>query len=57
MLILAAEDYTGKSPDYADTSGPNYLSYYQQALQAMASATTSGTSTRVAARRRTRSAC
>ncbi len=34
VLILASEDYTGKSPEYDDTSGPNYLSYYQQALQA-----------------------
>ena len=34
VLILASEDYTGHSPDYADKTGPNYLSYYQQALQA-----------------------
>ena len=34
VLILASEDYTGHSPDYANKSGPNYLSYYQQALQA-----------------------
>ncbi len=34
VLILASEDYTGHSPDYANKTGPNYLSYYQQALQA-----------------------
>jgi Zinc carboxypeptidase/Immune inhibitor A peptidase M6 len=34
VLVLASEDYTGHSPDYANTSGPNYLRFYQQALQA-----------------------
>jgi len=34
VLILASEDYSGHSPDYANKGGPNYLSYYQQALQA-----------------------
>ena len=35
VLILAAEDYSGHSPDYAEpAAAPNYLSYYQQALQA-----------------------
>lgn len=32
VLILAAEDYTGASPVQA--TGPNYLSYYQDALAA-----------------------
>jgi hypothetical protein len=34
VLVLASEDYTGHSPDYADKTGPNYLRFYQQALQA-----------------------
>ncbi len=32
VLILAAEDYSGDYPVYADTSGPNYLKYYTDAL-------------------------
>jgi Zinc carboxypeptidase len=36
VLILAAEDYTGTSqlPDYASTTAPNFLSYYEDALRA-----------------------
>jgi hypothetical protein len=34
ILVMAAEDYTGANPDYADTSGPNYLSWYTDALTA-----------------------
>ena len=34
VLVLAAEDYTGISPAYANTAGPTYLSYYLDALQA-----------------------
>jgi len=34
VLIVAAEDYTGNFPDYVDTSGPNYLSFYTDALDA-----------------------
>ena len=36
VLIVAAEDYTGisSSTDYADATGPNYLSYYQDAIAA-----------------------
>jgi murein tripeptide amidase MpaA len=34
VLIMAAEDYTGASPVYADQSGPNYLSFYEDALRA-----------------------
>ena len=34
VLIVAAEDYTGASPVYADQSGPNYLVFYTQALTA-----------------------
>jgi Zinc carboxypeptidase/Immune inhibitor A peptidase M6 len=36
VLVLAQEDYTGLSnvPAYASTSGPNYLSYYTNALTA-----------------------
>jgi hypothetical protein len=34
VLVMAAEDYTGASPVYADQSGPNYLSYYADALEA-----------------------
>jgi hypothetical protein len=32
VLILAAEDYTGHSPDYGNTAGPSYLRYYTEAL-------------------------
>ncbi len=36
VLVVAAEDYTGPStaPEYATTSGPNYLTYYTDALTA-----------------------
>lgn len=34
ILVMAAEDYTGTSPVYADQSGPNYLNYYTDALDA-----------------------
>jgi len=36
VLVLAVEDYTGNSalPPYADTTKPNYLDYYGQALAA-----------------------
>ncbi|MGI8779531.1 MAG: M14 family zinc carboxypeptidase [Solirubrobacteraceae bacterium] len=34
VLILAAEDYSGHSPDYADNSAPAYLGYYTEALKA-----------------------
>jgi hypothetical protein len=34
VLILANEDYTGASPVYANATAPNYLSYYQDALEA-----------------------
>jgi hypothetical protein len=34
VLVLSAEDYTGASPVYADQSGPNYLSFYTDALEA-----------------------
>ncbi len=34
ILVMAAEDYTGASPTYADQSGPNYLGYYTDALDA-----------------------
>ncbi|MCP4593462.1 MAG: zinc carboxypeptidase, partial [bacterium] len=34
VLIISAEDYTGEYPEYADPSGPNYLSYYTDALDA-----------------------
>jgi Zinc carboxypeptidase/Immune inhibitor A peptidase M6 len=36
VLVVAEEDYTGLSnvPAYASTSGPNYLSYYTDALTA-----------------------
>ncbi len=34
VLIVAAEDYTGASPVYADQSGPNHLSFYTRALTA-----------------------
>ena len=33
VLILANEDYTGASPVYANATAPNYLSYYQDALE------------------------
>ncbi len=32
VLVLSAEDYTGEYPEYPDPSGPNYLSYYTEAL-------------------------
>jgi hypothetical protein len=35
VLILSMENYTGGSPGYADKSGPNYLSSYTSALQAL----------------------
>jgi hypothetical protein len=36
VLILAAEDYSGTSqlPNYASTTAPNFLSYYENALKA-----------------------
>ena len=36
VLVLAVEDYSGNSalPAYADTTKPNYLSYYAEALDA-----------------------
>lgn len=34
VLVMAAEDYTGASPIYADKSGPRHLSYYTDALTA-----------------------
>jgi hypothetical protein len=34
LLVLSAEDYTGASPVYADQSGPTYLSFYTDALDA-----------------------
>ena len=36
VLVLAVEDYSGNSalPPYADTTKPNYLSYYADALNA-----------------------
>jgi hypothetical protein len=34
ILVVSAEDYTGDYPVYTDTSGPNYLSYYADALDA-----------------------
>jgi hypothetical protein len=34
VLVLSAEDYTGRSPVYKKTSGPSYLSYYLDALAA-----------------------
>jgi hypothetical protein len=34
VLVLSAEDYSGISPVYKKTSGPTYLSYYLDALQA-----------------------
>jgi zinc carboxypeptidase len=34
VLVMAAEDYTGASPAYADQTGPTYLSFYTDALEA-----------------------
>ncbi len=34
ILVVAAEDYTGEFPTYADPSGPNYLQFYTEALNA-----------------------
>ena len=34
VLIFAAEDYEGSSPDYVPPEGPNYLDYYTDALPA-----------------------
>jgi hypothetical protein len=34
VLIVAAEDYTGASPVFADQSGPNHLGFYTDALDA-----------------------
>ena len=34
VLVMAAEDYTGASPVYADQTAPTYLSYYTDALDA-----------------------
>jgi murein tripeptide amidase MpaA len=34
VLVLAAEDYTGASPVYADQTGPSFLSFYTDALEA-----------------------
>jgi Zinc carboxypeptidase/Immune inhibitor A peptidase M6 len=34
VLIMAAEDYTGASPVYVDQTGPNFLSFYEDALEA-----------------------
>lgn len=34
VLILSAEDYTGEDPEYEDSTGPNYLGYYTDALDA-----------------------
>lgn len=34
ILVVSAEDYTGEYPEYEDQSGPNYLSYYTDALDA-----------------------
>ena len=57
VLVLASEDYSGRSPDYADKTQPAYLDYYERALGRTTSTTTSTTSTAAAARRRTCSAC
>ena len=35
MLVISAEDYTGKNPEYAQQNGPNYLDYYTQALDSI----------------------
>ena len=34
ILVVAAEDYSGTEPEYGDPSGPNYLSFYTEALDA-----------------------
>jgi hypothetical protein len=34
ILLVAAEDYSGRSPDYADPTQPNYLQFYVDALDA-----------------------
>lgn len=34
ILVIAAEDYTGTNPVYADPTQPNYLQYYTAALDA-----------------------
>ncbi|MGH9214435.1 MAG: M14 family zinc carboxypeptidase [Acidimicrobiales bacterium] len=34
VLVMAAEDYTGASPVYADQTAPSYLSFYTDALEA-----------------------
>lgn len=34
ILVVAAEDYSGPFPNYVDTSQPNYLQYYLDALDA-----------------------
>jgi hypothetical protein len=34
VLILSAENYTAGVPNYPDTSGPSYLTYYTDALDA-----------------------
>ena len=34
ILLMAAEDYGGEFPTYADQSGPNYLHYYTGSLDA-----------------------
>ena len=34
MLILSAENYTAGVPNYPDTTGPTYLTYYTDALDA-----------------------
>lgn len=34
VLIISAEDYTGEEPVYGDQTGPNYLHYYTDALNA-----------------------
>lgn len=34
ILVMAAEDYSGRFPIYDDTSGPNYLDFYIDALDA-----------------------
>ncbi len=34
VLIISAEDYTGENPVYVDHTGPNYLRYYTDALDA-----------------------
>ena len=34
VLILSAENYTAGVPNYPDTTGPTYLTYYTDALDA-----------------------